>query len=108
MILVSEKIGEKQNNNYLKYKMENLQLTQEEKIDYIFKTLQKQEKRETRKLIWKTLFRIFIVIYLIYFYMFWFSKILDMINKQIKENFKVEVDSKEILNNFKDKVISNY
>ncbi|MDD3144638.1 MAG: hypothetical protein PHV23_00845 [Candidatus Gracilibacteria bacterium] len=88
--------------------MENLQLTQEEKIDYIFKTLQKQEKRETRKLIGKTLFRIFIVIYLIYFYMFGFSKILDMINKQIKENFKVEVDSKEILNNFKDKVISNY
>ncbi|NCO31387.1 hypothetical protein GW891_00750 [bacterium] len=50
--------------------MENLQLSQEEKIDYIFKTLQKQEKREIRKLILKTFFRIFIVIYLIYFYMF--------------------------------------
>ncbi len=88
--------------------MENLQLSQEEKIDYIFKTLQKQEKREIRKLILKTFFRIFIVIYLIYFYMFWFSKILNIINEQIKENFKVEIDSKEILNNLKDKIINNY
>ena len=88
--------------------MENLQLSQEEKIDYIFKTLQKQEKREIRKLILKTFFRIFIVIYLIYFYMFWFSKILNIINEQIKENFKVEIDSKEILNNLKNKIINNY
>lgn len=107
MILVFEKIGEKQNNNFKIKKMENLQLTQEEKIDYIFKTLQIQEKRETRKIIWKILFRIFIVLYLIYFYFFWITKILDMVNKQIKDNFKVEIDSKEILNNLKDSMINN-
>ena len=50
--------------------MENNFLTKEEKIDYIYETIKKQEKREFHRQIYKWLFRIFIILYLLYFYFF--------------------------------------
>jgi len=77
-------------------------LTQEEKINYIFETLQKQEKRDFRRTLIKTIFRIFIILYFIYFYFFWFAKLLDFVNKEIKDNLKIDINSQEIINNIKE------
>ena len=42
-------------------------ITTEEKINYIYETLKKQEARALRSTILKWGFRIFIILYLIYF-----------------------------------------
>lgn len=84
--------------------MENNFLTKEEKIDYIYETIKKQEKREFHRQIYKWIFRIFIILYLLYFYFFWLDKILNFIDNQIKEKLKVEFNSWDMLKNFKEKI----
>ncbi len=88
--------------------MENL--TTEEKIDYIFKTLHKQEKRELHKIIWKWLFRLFIVAYIVYFYMFWFDILINSINDKIKDSINVDmnIDKDSIIEALKSKTNLNY
>ncbi len=88
--------------------MENNFLTKEEKIDYIYDTIKKQEKREFHRQIFKWIFRIFIILYLLYFYFFWLDKILDFVDKQIKEKLKIEVDSGDIIKKFKEDINLNY
>lgn len=88
--------------------MENNFLTKEEKIDYIYETLKKQEKREFHRQIFKWIFRIFIILYLIYFYFFWLEKILKIIDTQIKEKLKIEVDSGELIKKFKEDINLKY
>lgn len=88
--------------------MENNFLTKEEKIDYIYETLKKQEKREVHRQIYKWLFRIFIIWYLLYFYFFWLDKILNFIDTQIKEKLKIEVDSSELIKKFKEDINLKY
>ena len=51
--------------------------SQEEKIDYIYQTLKKQESRILRATIFKWGFRIFIVLYLIYFIKIWLPLLID-------------------------------
>lgn len=84
--------------------MENNFLTKEEKIDYIYETIKKQEKREFHRQIYKWIFRIFIILYLLYFYFFWLDKILNFIDTQIKEKLKIEFNSWDMLKNFKEKI----
>ncbi len=88
--------------------MENNFLTKEEKIDYIYETIKKQEKREFHRQIYKWLFRIFIILYLLYFYFFWLDKILNFIDTQIKEKLKIEVDSSELIKKFKEDINLKY
>lgn len=88
--------------------MENNFLTKEEKIDYIFETIKKQEKREVHRQIFKWIFRIFIISYLLYFYFFWLDKILNFIDTQIKEKLKIEVDSWELIKKFKEDINLKY
>ncbi|MDF1682701.1 MAG: hypothetical protein P1U46_03055 [Patescibacteria group bacterium] len=42
----------------------------EEKIDYIYETLKKQEKRNKVKIIYKLFIRILFIAYIIYFFLF--------------------------------------
>jgi hypothetical protein len=88
--------------------MENNFLTKEEKIDYIYETIKKQEKREFHRQIYKWIFRIFIILYLLYFYFFWLDKILNFIDTQIKEKLKIEVDSSELIKKFKEDINLKY
>ncbi len=43
-------------------------MTTEEKIDYIYTTLKKQESRAKFQFAWRLLFKVFIVLYIIYLY----------------------------------------
>lgn len=83
--------------------MENRELTTQEKIDYIYDSLRKQEKREKIKNIFKWWFRAFIIIYMLYFYFFWFQLFLN----SIKNSLKIDIGSENILNTIKDKVNFN-
>ena len=80
--------------------MENKELSTQEKIDYIYDTLKKQEKRELHKNIFRWWFRIFIIIYIIYFYFFWFNLLVE----KIKNSLKIEVNSENILDTIKNKI----
>jgi len=76
----------------------------EEKIDYIYNTLKKQESRHKRGLYFKWGFRIFIVIYLYYFIMVWLPGILwnfkDSITPNISKSLE-SIDKDELMEKFK-------
>lgn len=55
----------------------NENISQEEKIDYIYTTLKKQESRAFRAMLFKWTFRLFIVLYLIYFIKIWLPLMID-------------------------------
>lgn len=65
--------------------MTNLEFTQEEKIDYIFEILKKQESRYKRNLIWKWVFRIIIIGFILSFYMIILPKLdtKELVSKYI-------------------------
>jgi hypothetical protein len=71
--------------------MENI--TTEEKIDYIFKTLHKQERRHLFNTISKRLFRLFLIWYMVYFYLYWFELLIDRVNETIKENLNMSIST---------------
>ncbi len=54
-------------------------MNSEEKIDYIYETLKKQEARVLRATIFKWWFRLFILLYFIYFIKFWLPALIDSI-----------------------------
>jgi hypothetical protein len=55
----------------------------EDKINYIYYTLQKQESRYKRKLVFKWLFRLFIVVYLIYAFLYVIPPLINNAKKII-------------------------
>lgn len=83
------------------------QISQEEKVDYIYETLKKQEKRRIWWIISKWGFRIFIVGYLYYFITFILPAMIDKIIPDMP-NFsgateKIELwkdQIKEIMNSY--------
>lgn len=80
----SEKIGEKLNKKI----MENISL--EEKIDFIYKKLKREEKERKRKLFLKYFFRISLLLIIIYMYFFWIKQIINW----VKKSFLETIDSK--------------
>jgi len=52
------------------------QVTQEEKIDYIYNTLKKNEKKALYGTVFKWLFRIFILVYIYYFITSWLPNMI--------------------------------
>lgn len=80
--------------------MEKKELNTEEKINYIYETLKKQEKREFYKNIIKWTFRWFIVIYMLYFYFFWYKIIIN----SIKDSLSLNINTENIFEWFKNKI----
>jgi len=67
--------------------MNDNELTTQEKIDYIYESIKKQEKNEKLKNIIKWSFRGFIILYIIYFYLFGFKIFIN----SIKDSLKIEI-----------------
>lgn len=80
--------------------MENRELTTQEKIDYIFETIKKQEKREKVKNIFKWWFRLFMLLYIIYFYFFWYELLLN----KMKQSLKINISSENLIQDLKNKI----
>ncbi|NVP17387.1 hypothetical protein HUU51_01590 [Candidatus Gracilibacteria bacterium] len=80
--------------------MENRELTTQEKIDYIYDSIKKQEKKEKIKNIFKWGFRVFIIIYMLYFYLFGYE---ILINK-IKQSIKININSENFIDELKNKI----
>ena len=76
-------------------------LTTDEKIDFIYKILEKQEKRYKRSIIIKTIIRLAILAYLIYFIMFWYQKLINDLKEKISFNIPTEINYQELMDNFK-------
>jgi hypothetical protein len=70
-----EKTGKKLNKSQLT--MNTKPTTSEEKLDYIYQTLKKQESRVLRTALLKWGFRIFILLYLVYFIKVWLPLMID-------------------------------
>jgi len=81
--------------------MEN---THEEKIDYIYNTLKKQEWRYKRSLYYKWVFRILIIWYLYYFIVIWLPGLInnfkDMMTPDVSKTLD-NVNTEVLLNKFK-------
>ncbi|MDD3793579.1 MAG: hypothetical protein PHI37_02110 [Candidatus Gracilibacteria bacterium] len=80
--------------------MENRELTTQEKIDYIFETIKKQEKREKVKNIFKWGFRLFMLLYIIYFYFFGYELLLN----KMKQSLKINISSENLIQDLKNKI----
>ena len=100
-----EIIGGKQNN--LIYKdMFRKKISFEDKIDYIYDTLQKQESRYSRGVFFKWFFRLFILAYLYYFMTYWLWNILETFKNSMTpdlvENLNLDnINKEELLDKFK-------
>lgn len=81
-----------------------MKLTIEEKIDYIYKKIKKNERNKTILFIIKWWFRIFIFWFLIYFYYFWMDLIASKVSQNLKNNFK---NGTEIILEKKDDLINS-
>jgi len=73
--------------------------TQEEKIDYIYQTLKKQESRVLRATLFKWGFRLFILLYLIYFIKVGLPLMIDSMIPSIPEGMNTDT-MKEALNKY--------
>ena len=71
----------------------------EEKIDFIYETLKKQEKRNKIKIIYKVFIRLFFIAYIIYFILFWYKILLERVADLIKDNLTPSMTSSWLLNN---------
>lgn len=69
--------------------MENQTLSQEQKIDYIYETLKKKEKTEKINTYIKWGFRVFLLIYLVYFYKFALPTMMDSLKSIIKPEINI-------------------
>lgn len=95
-MLQFEAIGKKQNN----FKnMENIKI--EEKIDYIYNRLKKQEKQEKMIFFFKLFVTLFLVWFLAYMYHFWINMIINWATNNLKTNITDKVK------NFWDNILNN-
>ena len=85
-----------------------MEINREEKIDYIYETLKKQESRYKRAIYYKWAFRILMVWYLYYFIIVALPGYVDMFkgltNPDIKwkiTNSIKDIDKQELINKFK-------
>ena len=71
--------------------MENISL--EEKIDFIYNKLKKDESEQKRKFIIKTTIRVFLVVFLLYMYFFWINQIITWVKNSIIETINNKKDA---------------
>lgn len=64
--------------------------TIEEKIDYIYNHIKKEEKILFWRRISKALMYLFFIVYLAYFYLYWFEKLKNTIIEAVKPNISSE------------------
>lgn len=100
--------------------MKNENISLEEKIDFIYNKLKKDESEQKRKFIIKTTIRVFLVVFLLYMYFFWINQIISWVkNSMIQyfndrkeatlEFFKEKKDSAvDFINSWKEKSIELY
>ncbi|ATU05098.1 hypothetical protein BKN14_01420 [Candidatus Gracilibacteria bacterium HOT-871] len=100
--------------------MKNENISLEEKIDFIYNKLKKDESEQKRKFIIKTTIRVFLVVFLLYMYFFGINQIISGVkNSMIQyfndrkeatvEFFKEKKDSAaDFINNGKEKSIELY
>jgi len=69
-------------------------LSAQEKIDYIYNHIKKEEKRLLFKRIYKFLVYLFFIWYILYFYLYWFEKLKNSIIQSIKPS----INSDKIIN----------
>lgn len=74
------------------------QITQEEKIDYIYKTLKRQRRYEWARFTWKILLYAAVIGYGFYFYYIGFAKL----KAEIIEWLKPDISSESIINWLRD------
>lgn len=87
----------------------NIYISQDEKIDYIFETLKKQEKRHKWSIFYKIIFRLFIVLYILYFIFIWHKILLNKIDEYMKDTFKVDINTESLINKEQiQKILNNF
>jgi len=67
-----------------------MEKTTEEKIDYIYNHIKTERKFILLRRIFKFLMYLFFIAYLVYFYMFWFSKLVQKVTEAVKPNISSE------------------
>jgi len=67
-----------------------MQKTTEEKIDYIYEHIKKEEKTIFWRRVFKIWMYLFFILYLAYFYFFWFENLKNKIIESIKPNINSE------------------
>jgi len=75
--------------------------TTEEKIDYIYEHIKKEEKTIFWRRVFKIWMYLFFILYLAYFYFFWFENLKNKIIESVKPN----INSENIVEWLKDKVL---
>ncbi len=84
------------------------ELKTEDKIDYIYEKLISYEKKRKIWLIFRWTFRILIIAYIVYFYFFGFSAMMDNVQKDLKENFKIDTSAwSGFIEAIREKLINN-
>jgi len=91
--------------------MENI--SSEEKLDYIYETLKKQEKRIFWSRITKRWFRIFLLAYFYYAYVFLLPSLIETIKTSLTPKMSANLDLKSItdkidIKELKEKLIKKY
>jgi len=84
-------------------------ITTEEKIDYIYESIKRQEKREFYKSLFKWVFRLALIGYFVFFYYYMLPWLIENIKSSIKPSIEslnpwVNMDNinrDELLNKFK-------
>lgn len=72
--------------------MEN-NISLEEKIDFIYKKLKKDEKNRKIKLFIKYFSRLSFILIIIYMYFFWINQIINWVKKSILEFWNLKKDN---------------
>lgn len=70
-----------------------MELTPQEKIDYIYDKMKSDEKRRKVWLIFKWWIRLLILVFFVYMYLFGFAIIMNNIKTTIKENLKLDTEN---------------
>lgn len=70
--------------------MENL--NEKEKLDYIYKTLKKQENRRKRSIIIKIIIYSFLALFSTYMYFFWINLIISWIKKSMQDSLNTKTE----------------
>lgn len=70
--------------------MENL--NEKEKLDYIYKTLKKQENRRKRSIIIKIIIYSFLALFSTYIYFFWINLIISWIKKSMQDSLNTKTE----------------
>ncbi len=73
--------------------MFNKKISLEDKIDYIYVTLQKQESRNFWSGVVKWIFRIMIIYYLFYMYYYGFESLIEWVLWNLNGDLKINFDN---------------